>query len=64
MKKIRLIGARRYIQGYPSLQPKVEKYPIVFEYEDAVMPLAKYEEDENFKKTFGNFPYEIIEVRG
>lgn len=61
VKKIRLIGARRYIQGYPPWQPKVEKYPIVFEYEDAVMPLAKYEEDENFKNTFENFPCEIIE---
>lgn len=61
MKKIRLIGARRYIQGYPPWQPKVEKYPIVFEGEDAVMPWAKYEEDENLKKAFKNFKSEITE---
>lgn len=61
MKKIRLINARKYIQGFPSWQSKVEKYPIMFEGEDAVMPWAKFEEDENLKKVFKNFKFEIID---
>lgn len=60
MKKIRIKGARRYIQGYPPWQPKVEKYPIRFEFDDVVMPLAKYEEDESLKKTLGNFESEVF----
>ena len=60
MKKIRLIGARKYLQGHPVYVSKCVKYPIVFEGEDALMPLSKYEEDENLKKVFGNFKSEII----
>lgn len=61
MRKIRLVGARKYIQGYPPYQPKVQSYPIEFVGEDALIPLEKYEEDEKFKRTFENFPSYVIE---
>lgn len=60
MEKIRIIGARRYVEGYPAWQPKVEKYPIWFEFEDVVIPLAKYEEDESLKKALENFESEVM----
>jgi len=61
VKKIRIKGARRYVQGFPSWQSKVEKYPIWFEFEDVVIPLSKYEEDESLKKALGNFKSEVID---
>lgn len=61
MKKIRLIGARKYIQGFPPYQPKVEKYKIEFEGDDAIIPLEKYEEDVQLKEVFSHFPSYIFE---
>lgn len=61
MKKIQLEGARKYIQGYPPYQQKVQSYPIEFDGEDALMPLEKYEKDEKLRQTFKDFKKHIIE---
>jgi hypothetical protein len=61
VKKVRIVGARRYIQGYPPFQHKVLSYPIEFVGEDALMPLEKYESDEKFKKIFEKFSTLIVE---
>lgn len=63
MRKIRLIGARRYIQGFPPYQPKVDSYPIEFAGEDALLPIEKYEGDEQFKETFKHFRTQMVEER-
>lgn len=57
---ILVVGARRYIQGSPMFQHKVEKYPIRFVGEDVLIPLDKYEEDEKLKELLKHFPSFIV----
>lgn len=61
VKKIRLIGARKYIQGSPYFQPLVEKENIVFSEEDVILPLEKFEENKKFREACSKFKYQIFE---
>jgi hypothetical protein len=57
---ILFVGARKYIQGSPLFQHKVEKYPIKFIGEDVLIPLNKYDKDEKLKEILKPFPSFIV----